>query len=176
MQNKEIIVEYLDINDPRLIPNPKNPNKHPESQINAFVKILEYQGWRLPIVVSNQTKFMATAHARLLAAKKMGMDKVPVSFQNFKDWDQEYSFMVSDNSMADQSEIDLSLVNAELENLGPDLDLDNLGIKDFNLEPSGENDSQKQYFVRCAFSEEQKAIELMQELESRGFKSKVYCR
>ena len=37
-----------------LIPHPRNPNSHPDAQIELLAKIIEYQGWRRPIVVSTR--------------------------------------------------------------------------------------------------------------------------
>ena len=33
-------------------PNPKNPNQHPEEQIDLLAKIIRAQGWRAPVTVS----------------------------------------------------------------------------------------------------------------------------
>ena len=48
--------ELVDIN--ALKPNPKNPNKHPPEQIERLAKIIEYQGMRSPIVVSELSGFI----------------------------------------------------------------------------------------------------------------------
>lgn len=42
--------EIIDVAE--LVPNPRNPNKHPESQIQLLAKIIKAQGWRAPITVS----------------------------------------------------------------------------------------------------------------------------
>lgn len=130
--NTDINVKWVPIDS--LTPSAKNPNTHPEDQIEDWVKVLRYQGFRLPIVVSNRTGEMVAGHGRLEAAKRMGLTKVPVSHQDFDDWDQEFSFMTSDNAMAQRSFLDLAKINAELESLGP-IDIDLLGIKEFEVEP-----------------------------------------
>lgn len=117
-----------------LIPSPKNPNKHPEKQIERLAEIIRYQGFRSPIIVSNRTGHIVVGHGRLEAAKKLGLTTVPVSYQDFTDWDQEYAYMVADNAIAEWAELDLGQINAEIPNLGP-LDINLLGIKDFNLDP-----------------------------------------
>lgn len=132
--NLEIDIKW--VSPYELKPSPKNPNKHSEEQIERLAQILKYQGFRSPIVVSNQTGHIVVGHGRVEAAIKAGMNKVPVSYQDFEDWDQEYAHMVADNSIADWADLDLSKINAEIENLGPDLDLDLLGLKDFLLDLS----------------------------------------
>ena len=116
--------------------HPRNPNKHSKEQIKRLAEIIEYQGVRHPVIVSNLTKFCIAGHGRLEALKLLGAETVPVDFQDFKDTDQEYAFMTSDNAIASWAELDLSLINSELENLGPDFDIDLLGLKDFVIEPA----------------------------------------
>lgn len=129
-----------------LTPNPRNPNHHGEDQIERLAKILRYQGWRHPIIVSTRSNLIVAGHGRLLAAKKLGLETVPVLYQDFEDEDAEYAFLVSDNAIADWAELDLSAINKELENLGP-IDIDLLGIKDFvvdmaeNEEAQGDEDA-----------------------------------
>lgn len=118
----------------KLKPNPKNPNKHSKDQIDRLVKLIKYQGWRHPIIVSNQSDLVVAGHGKLEAAKKMGLQKVPVHYQDFQDSEQEYAFLTSDNAIASWAELDLGNINSELGNLGPDFDLDLLGIKDFVIE------------------------------------------
>ncbi len=34
----------------KLVPNPRNPNQHPQSQIALLAKVIGHQGWRSPVV------------------------------------------------------------------------------------------------------------------------------
>jgi len=118
-----------------LQPNPKNPNKHSDAQIERLGKVIKFQGVRSPIVVSNQTGLVIVGHGRLRAMKKIGMGSVPVDYQDFENTDAEYAHMVADNSIADWAELDLSQINFDVGDLGPDLDIDMLGLKTFNIDP-----------------------------------------
>lgn len=115
--------------------NPRNRNKHPETQIKQLAKIIEFQGWRHPIIISNLTGFIVAGHGRFESAKLLGLAEVPVDYQDFTDADQEYLFVQSDNAIALQAELDLSGINADLDGLGP-FDIELLGIKNFNVDPS----------------------------------------
>lgn len=126
--------KWLPIRDLR--PNPANSNKHSDEQIERLVKLIKYYGWRQPIIISNRSGLIAAGHARLLAAKAMGMSEVPVQYQNFEDDDEERGFLVSDNAIASWAELDLSLINTQLGDFDPGFDLDLLGIKDFTLDMS----------------------------------------
>lgn len=96
--------------------------------------MIEAYGWRHPIIVSKQTGFIIVGHGRLEAALKRGETTVPVTYQDFKDETEEYGFMVADNAIADWADLDLSAINIEVPGLGPDFDIDLLGIKDFEIE------------------------------------------
>lgn len=116
--------------------HPKNSNKHPTDQIERLARILEYQGWRYPVKVSRRSGFVTSGHGRILAAKLNGWREVPVSFQDYEDETQEIADVTSDNAIASWAELDLSVVNNFTPDLGPDFDIDLLGIKDFELEPA----------------------------------------
>lgn len=117
-----------------LKPHPKNRNKHSAEQIERLAKILEYQGWRYPIKVSNRSGFITSGHGRLMAARKLGLAEVPVSFQDYASEEQEYADVQSDNAIAAWAELDLSGINLDLAQLGPDFDIDLLGIKGFEID------------------------------------------
>lgn len=118
----------------KLKPHPKNPNKHTEDQIERLAKIIEFQGQRLPVIISKLSGFIVVGHGRVQALKKLGYKQVAVDYQDFDNEDQEYIFIVSDNAISEWSHLDLSQINLELENIGP-IDIDLLGIKDFTIEP-----------------------------------------
>lgn len=117
-----------------LKPHPKNRNKHPKDQVERLAKILEYQGWRYPIKVSNRSGYITSGHGRLAAAKLLKQKEVPVQYQDYDSDEQEYADLQADNAIASWSELDLSLINTDIIDLGPDFDLDLLGIKNFTVD------------------------------------------
>lgn len=119
-----------------LTPHPKNRNQHPDDQIDRLAKILKYQGWRYPIKVSKQTGLITSGHGRLEAAKKNGWTQVPVNYQDYENETQEYADLQADNAIASWAELELAKINLDLPELGPDFDLEMLGLKDFELEPA----------------------------------------
>jgi DNA modification methylase len=116
--------------------HPKNPNKHPDSQIERLSEIFKYQGIRHPIVVSKRSGLITKGHGRLAAAMKLHLEKFPVEFQKYESDEQEYADVVSDNSIASWADLDLAKINLEILDLGPDFDINMLGIKDFVIEPA----------------------------------------
>lgn len=89
-----------------LIPNPKNPNKHPDEQVQLLGRIIRQAGWRQPITVSTRSGFIVKGHGRLAAALLEGMKEVPVDYQSYASEAEEYADLVADNRIAELSEID----------------------------------------------------------------------
>lgn len=122
--------KLVDIN--ALVPNPKNNNRHSVEQIQRLSKIIEFQGMRSPIVVSNRSGFIVKGHGRLEALKLLNETQAPVDYQDYENEAQEYADMTADNSIARWAELDLESLNNELKEF-PELDVDLLGILDFKI-------------------------------------------
>lgn len=108
-----------------LVPNPKNPNTHPDNQIQLLGRIIRQQGWRAPITVSNRSGFIVKGHGRLAAALLEGFTEVPVDFQNYASEAEEYADLVADNRIAELSEID----NKMLADIFADIDTGEIPIE-----------------------------------------------
>lgn len=106
----------------KLVPNPKNPNNHPEEQIKLLGRIIKATGWRQPITVSNRSGFIVKGHRRLKAAQMAGLTEAPVDYQEYASEAEEYADLVADNRLAELSEID----NAMLADIFRDIDLDEI--------------------------------------------------
>ena len=102
----------------KLVRNPRNPNTHPDEQIRLLAKVIDYQGWRNPIVVSTRSGFIVKGHARLSAAEVLQLEEVPVDHQNYESEAQEWADMLADNRIAELAEMD----RPELKNLLEELD------------------------------------------------------
>ena len=115
--------------------HPDNPNDHETDQIERLAKIIAYQGWRLPIKVSNRSGCITAGHGRLMAAQLMGWSQVPVSYQDYDDEEMEYADVVADNAIALWSEINKAKINEKLADLdGASLDIDLLGMEHFTID------------------------------------------
>ena len=93
-----------------LIPNPKNPNTHPQNQIEQLGKIIRGNGWRGTITVSTRSGLIVKGHGRLLAAKLEELEEVPVEYQNYDSEEKELADMTADNRIAELAEIDNKLL------------------------------------------------------------------
>ena len=134
IENKAVKIEMVKVSE--LAENPKNPNRHSDEQIDRLCEIIKYQGFRDPLIVSTRSGYIVSGHGRLMAAKKLGIEEIPCTFQDFEDDDQEYAAIVSENSIASWAELDLSSINAQIPEFDPSFNIDLLGIKDFVIEPA----------------------------------------
>lgn len=112
----------------KAFPNPQNPNKHPDKQINLLAEIIKQQGWRAPITISNRSGYIVRGHGRLMAAKLLGAEAVPVDYQNYESEAAEKADMIADNRIAEFSDLDDDIL-AEL--------LKEINGSDFDIELSG---------------------------------------
>ena len=110
----------------QLIPNPRNPNQHPEVQIRLLAKVIAHQGWRSPVVVSKRSGFIVSGHGRYEAAKVLGVSVVPVDYQEFATEADEWAHLIADNRLAELAESDSAAMRellAELQAADFDIDL-----------------------------------------------------
>lgn len=110
----------------KAIPNPKNPNHHPQSQVSLLAKIIKSQGWRQPITISNRSGLIVKGHGRLLAAIELGADKVPVEYQEYETEADEIADLTADNRLAELAEMEtdsLTEILQELKEEGFDIEL-----------------------------------------------------
>lgn len=118
MSDVKIMCSYDKLVDPaELIANPKNPNRHPEKQIEILGKLIKSQGFRRPIIVSKRSGFVVVGHGRLMAAQYLAMKKVPVDYQDYENEAKEWADMVADNKAAELSEFDNSVLSEMLQEL-----------------------------------------------------------
>lgn len=117
-----------------LNPNPKNPNKHPDSQIELLSKNIKYLGWRHPITVSKRSGFIVAGHGRLMAAKKLGVQIVPVDYQDFNSDADEMAVLMADNRLAELSETSEENLKNILSELDGKIEIDLTGFSDAEVE------------------------------------------
>jgi hypothetical protein len=175
IMSKNIRIVSID----EITPNPRNNNIHPDAQLARLEAIMRHQGFRTPLVVSNQSGLLIAGHARLEAAKRIGMREVPVSFQDFANDADEYAHMTADNALASWAELDMSGINAAIADFGPELNVELLGIENFKIDVSeniSEEDPaalQTQFILVVDCEHETKLQQTFEEMSARGFKCKL---
>ncbi len=123
-----------------LVPNPKNPNRHPEEQIDLLSVIIQKNGWRDRIVISNRSGMIVKGHGRYMAAMRGGLSVVPVEYQDYKDEAEEIKDLIADNKIAELSEVDNEAAFELVDTLGDedfDLRLAGFQLEDFEKDWTG---------------------------------------
>jgi len=117
-----------------LIPNPRNPNDHPASQVELLGKIIKTNGWRAPITVSRRSGFIVRGHGRYMAAVALGVN-VPVDYQHYASEAEEWADLVADNRIAELSELSMPKVREILQEIDTgEIDLELTGFAGDDLE------------------------------------------
>jgi site-specific DNA-methyltransferase (adenine-specific) len=117
-----------------LIPYINNSRKHSDEQVAQIAASIKEFGWTNPILVDGENGIIA-GHGRLMAARKLGMDKVPIIELAYLSENQRKALIIADNKLALNSEWDNNLLMIELQELdNEDFDLSVLGFDQDELD------------------------------------------
>ena len=125
--------EYLPVDS--LKPYSKNARKHTEKDIQAIINSIEEFGFDDPIGVWSDKNIVVEGHGRLIAAKRLGMEKVPCIRLDHLTDEQRKAYALAHNRTAELSKWFDDLLQSELtdiENIDMELfgfDLDSLDEK-----------------------------------------------
>jgi DNA modification methylase len=118
----------------RLIPYIRNARTHSDEQIAQVAASIVEFGWTNPILVGADGVIIA-GHARLLAARKLKMNEVPVIVLGHLSETQRRALIIADNKLALNAGWNDEMLRVELESLREDaFDLDLVGFTDAELE------------------------------------------
>lgn len=173
------------INIDQIIPHDKNANTHSQKQIDLVASLLKKYGFRHSLIISKNSGKLVAGHCRLSACKKLGVQSVPVDYQEFKDEAEEVQFMIADNESARHAVLDQSKMIESLKDLEIDLesfDFEEIGLFDFNfqiapmaeLEDSFyEPEENQRYVIEVTFPNDIEMNDIKDDLISRGYVVKV---
>jgi DNA modification methylase len=118
----------------RLIPRVNNPRTHSREQVAQIAASIQEFGWTNPILVDGDDQILA-GHARVLAAKKLRMEEVPVIVLRHLSEAQKRALVIADNQLALNAGWDEELLRVELDALREaDYNLDLIGFDDIELQ------------------------------------------
>ena len=122
-------IQMMATND--LIPYANNPRKN-DNAVDAVAASIKKFGFKVPIVVDSRNEIVA-GHTRLKAAKKLGLDEVPVIVADDLTPEQVKAFRLADNKTGELSDWDIDLLDNELDEI-VDIDMGDFGFID-SIEP-----------------------------------------
>ena len=116
-----------------LTPWDRNPRDN-ERAINKVAASIARFGFGAPIIARAADRVVIAGHTRLLAAKKVGLDKIPVRFLDL-DPDEAAALNLADNKLGEVAEWNNDMLADILQGLeASDVDLDGLGWTDDELD------------------------------------------
>ena len=114
-----------------LLPYANNAREHTDEQVAQVAASIKEFGWTNPLIVHNGT--VVAGHARLAAARKLGMEEVPVIDRSDMSEAQWKAYVLADNQLAQNATWNEGLLTFELDALAElDFDLDLLGFDDLD--------------------------------------------
>ena len=176
-------IEYLPVE--KLRPYERNARTHSDAQIDAIAESIRQFGFNSPILIDDDNGVIA-GHARLAAARKLGLDTVPCVRLSHLNDAQRRAYILADNRLAEMAVWDEELLKSELSELSvldAELDLSFLDFKfdDLLSENGDDHGSQKpkepkllhifEVSVVCKDEYEQKAV--YEHLTGLGYKCRV---
>ena len=113
-----------------LIPYANNSRTHSDAQVAQIAASMKEWGWTNPVLVDGEGMIIA-GHGRVLAARQLGIDSIPVLVAN--DWSdaQKRAYVLADNQLALNAGWNAELLGIELKGLDAEgFDLELLGFPD----------------------------------------------
>ena len=121
MQKEDLKVVYRAVSE--LIPYARNARTHSDEQVARIAASIQEFGWTNPILIDG-SKGIIAGHGRVLAARKLGLEKVPTIELSGLTEAQKRAYIIADNRLALDAGWDediLKLEFAELEKEGFEL-------------------------------------------------------
>ena len=127
----ELKIEYLKVAD--LKPYERNTRKHETKDVDNIAKSIEKYGMCDAIGIWGEHNIIVEGHGRLMACKKLGIDRVPcVRLDHLTD-EERREYAIAHNATAELSEWDFDILPDEI----ADLDLSDFDF-DFGIEEEEE--------------------------------------
>lgn len=132
MKEQVLKILYLDISEIKEYEN--NSKEHPEWQILQIANSIEKFGFNDPIAI-DENNTIIEGHGRYLAAKKLGLNKIPcIQLKKLKESERK-AYIIAHNKLTMNTGFDLEKLKAELEILKfTNIDLELTGFEKAELE------------------------------------------
>lgn len=126
-------MKIVDMNPADLIPYAKNAKQHPPAQVDKIANSIKRFGWTGNPIVVDKNKVVIIGHGRLMAAKQLNLDTVPVVFADEMSPEDVKAYRLADNKTNESDWIE-SFLAEEL----AELDIDGIDMSQFGFESAGD--------------------------------------
>jgi DNA modification methylase len=113
-----------------LIPYARNARTHSDEQVAQIAASIKEWGWTTPVLVDEDGQIIA-GHGRVMAARKLGIEDIPVMIAAGWTEAQRRAYVLADNQLAANAGWDMDLLKVEI---------GDLSLEGFNLDLIGFDD------------------------------------
>lgn len=183
-ETKALAVEYEATDS--LVPYVNNANIHSEEQIEQIMASIKEFGFNDPVGVwtnANGEPEIVEGHGRVMAAKKLGLEKLPVIHLDSLTDEQRRAYTHVHNQQTRNSEFDWEMLDMEMGELdfdwgefGFDLGVSvDDGLQEYDHAPATDNgyEYQEQYAVTVICKDEADQEKVYNKLVKEGYECKV---
>lgn len=130
-------MDIINKNTDELIPYVNNARTHSPEQVAQIAASIKEFGFCNPVLIDKDSGIIA-GHGRVMAAQKLGLEKIPTIELSHLTDTQRKAYILADNRLAEKSGWDDELLRLELGELQDlDFDLALIGFDDFDLTIDG---------------------------------------
>ena len=173
---KDIKIVYIDIN--KIKPYKNNPRDNKKA-VAKVARSIERYGFKVPCVL-DKNYVIVTGHTRYLAAKKLGLEKIPCIIADDLNKQKIQEFRIADNKVAEYAKWDMDKLKEELAAINlEDLDFseefdleglaDDLDIDSFFEDASDEHEKKKKFEIVIKCKDEKQYKKRMNRLKEIGW-------
>ena len=170
-----------------LIPYVRNARIHTDEHVVQLAASIKEFGFNNPVLI-DQDNLIIAGHGRVMAAKKLGIEEVPVVVLSHFTDAQKRAFILADNKLHDNSSFDYELLQIEIDDLkDSNFDLSIAGFDDLELnlddspgfdglpEPGDAEMGGAEYIwgVIVTLDGEEGQVALLEKLTKEGYKCKA---
>lgn len=114
-----------------------NAKQHPTSQVEQIANSIEEFNFADPIAAwhnDDGESVIVEGHGRLMAAKKLGIEELPVIYLDYMSDSQRKAYAIAHNALTMNSDFDLDLLSVEVDGLQVEFDMEDFGVDMSKLE------------------------------------------
>lgn len=127
-------LEVVEVPTEELLEYPNNAKLHPAEQVDQIAASIEKFGFNSPILAWHNDEGepeIVAGHGRLMAARKLGLEELPVVFLDHMDEEQRRAYILVDNKLNLNSGFDFEILDMELDGI-VDIDMSEFGFVDLD--------------------------------------------
>ena len=179
--------EYVLVDIDKLKPYVKNPRQN-DKAVEKVIESIKKFGFVAPLIVRKSDNMIIAGHTRWKAAKKLGLNKIPVIYVDMTDNDAAL-YNIADNKLAEIADWDYDLLEEIAEDFNFDIEdfkligweenelkdifyIDDLDEED--IKENNENEEKSIYAVLIEVENEEEQKNIFEEMTGRGYKCKLY--